>query len=79
MCSGGRGDSEVLLPREAVHRRQLSHVFGRGGEECEASGLLCHASDARHAGQDQLRGVSQGPRGGHGVPAGEPPPRLPHL
>ena len=32
MCGGRGADPQVLLSRPTLHRRQLSHVSGGGGE-----------------------------------------------
>jgi hypothetical protein len=69
----------ILLPREADDCRKLSYVPGRGGAGSQACGLVRMARTARHGGQDELAPRAQGARGHYGVPARQPPSRLPHL
>ena len=71
--------SALLLPQEAVHRRQLPHVPGAGREGAEAVAGLRHAGDRRHEGADPFRDGDQGAEGGDGVPADQPSARLPDL
>ncbi len=84
---GGRGDSALLLPRAAVGRRQLPHVPRRGAGRAEADRLVRHGgarpaagAERRAAGRAHALAVDQeGPRRGDGVPAHQPPARLPDL
>ena len=85
---GGRRDPALLLPRAAVDRRQLPHVPGRGeGRAAEAAGQLRHgrarpAAPARTASRRRSSPTPDGQEGarrGDGVPAHQPPARLPDL
>ena len=85
---GGGGDSALLLPRAPVDRGQLPHVPGRGrGRSAQARRLLRHGREGSAPGQGRLAAAGaheepdgeEGARGGDGVPAHQPPARLPHL
>src|SRR5690606_28558989 len=83
-----RREPALLLPRATVRRRQLPHVPGRGeGWAAEAAGQLRHGREGSAPGAERRAagGVHQyadgqeGPRRGDGVPAHQPPARLPDL
>ena len=69
----------ILLPRATFNCRQLPYVLGRGGEDPQGRSLLRLPRHQGHAHFDQFGEVAPLPRGRHGVPLGQSPPRLPHL
>ena len=78
--AGRRRDPALLLPRAPVDRRQLPHVPGRGGEGRRSRIASCaHAGGRRHGDQDRHADGAQGAQGRDGVPADQPPARLPDL
>ncbi len=88
MRGGGRGSAAFLFPRAPVDRRQLPHVPRRGeGRPAQAGRLLRHGR-ARPASRPERRAAGslhqhadgqEGPRRRDGVPAHQPPARLPDL
>ncbi|CAA9413714.1 MAG: NADH-ubiquinone oxidoreductase chain G, partial [uncultured Phycisphaerae bacterium] len=74
---GRRGHPPVLLPPGAVDRRVLPDLPGRGRGDAQARAGL---PDAGPGGDGRPRQELQGdrqPEAGHGVPADQPPARLP--
>ena len=84
--AGGRGDPALLLPRAAVDRRQLPHVPGRGeGPPKPVASCAWRARlPAGPNGESPVitpsrRWCSKAREGRDGVPADQPPARLPDL
>ena len=71
--------SALLLSPQAVDRGQLPHVPGRHREGAQADAGLRHAGDARHDRAHRQRPRHAGAARGDGVPADQPPARLPDL
>ncbi len=69
----------ILLPSRALHRRQLPHLPGGGGEDRQAADCLQHAGERRNGRTHQERQGRGRPARGAGVPAGQPSARLPGL
>ena len=69
----------LLLSQEAVDRGQLPDVPGRDREGAQADAGLRHAGDAGHDRAHPQRQGAQRAAGGDGVPAHQPPARLPDL
>ena len=85
---GGRRDPALLLPRAAVDRRQLPHVprRGEGRPPKPQASCACGVRDCRPGPNgeppvvlDQVADGQEGARRGDGVPAHQPPARLPDL
>ena len=69
----------LLLPREARDRRQLPHVPGGGREGAQAAAGLRHAGDRGHEDVHQVGARHRRAARDDGVPAHQPPARLPDL
>src|SRR6187401_636397 len=75
----GRVRAALLLPRQTTHRGQLPHVPRGSGKGAEAAAGLRHA---HWRGHEDFHEEPQGHRraeSDHGVPAHQPPARLPDL
>ena len=73
-----RRDPLLLLRAQAGPARgRLPHVPGGDRGHAEAADLLLHAGEGGHGGDHHVRPREARPGGGRGVPAGEPPARLP--
>ena len=69
----------LLLSPQAFDRRQLPHVPGRGREGAEAAAGLRHPGHRRHESVDQFARRQEGAERSDGIPADQPPARLPDL